>query len=148
MIDMIGQNPIFSSAIRLLIAQRLVRRLWPDTKQEYEPDEATRRWVKQVLAGLPSHVEHPDLESFKLWKPVSSEEAPFGYKGRIPILEQLIVTEEIQKFLRGDVLDIHTEIIEKAAKEQGMGRCSKLGCLRRCAAKPRSKRSIASSRLL
>lgn len=28
MIDMIGQNPIFSSAVRLLIAQRLVRKLW------------------------------------------------------------------------------------------------------------------------
>lgn len=119
-IDMIGQNPIFSSAVRLLIAQRLVRRLWDESKEEYEPDEATRRWVKDVLEGIPDDVELPDLDTFKLYRPVSTEDAPFGYKGRIPIMEQMVVTEEIQKFLRGDVTDVHTEAIEEVAKKQGM----------------------------
>lgn len=119
MIDMIGQNPIFSSAVRLLIAQRLVRRLHDESKEEYEPDEATRRWVKETLKGIPDTVDCPDLDTFKLWRPVSTPEAPFGYKGRIPVMEQLIVTEEIQKFLRGDILDIHAEAIEEVAKKQG-----------------------------
>lgn len=119
MIDMIGQNPIFSSAVRLLIAQRLVRRLHYDSKEEYEPDEATRRWVKETLKGIPDTVDCPDLDTFKLWRPVSTPEAPFGYKGRIPVMEQLIVTEEIQKFLRGDIVDIHAEAIEEVAKKQG-----------------------------
>lgn len=119
MIDMIGQNPIFSSAVRLLIAQRLVRRLHDESKEEYEPDEATRRWVKETLKGIPDTVECPDLDTFKLWRPVSTPEAPFGYKGRIPVMEQLIVTEEIQKFLRGDIVDIHAEAIEEVAKRQG-----------------------------
>ena len=66
MIDMIGQNPIFSSAVRLVIAQRLVRRLWDDSKEEYEPDEATRKWVKEVLKDLPENVDCPDLNTFKL----------------------------------------------------------------------------------
>ena len=121
MIDMIGQNPIFSSAVRLLIAQRLVRRLVDETKQEYEPDEATRRWVKETLEGIPADTPNvPDLDTFKLWKPVPSEDAPFGFKGRVPVMEQMVVNEEIQKFLRGDVLDVHTEAIEKVAKENGM----------------------------
>ncbi len=119
MIDMIGQNPIFSSAVRLLIAQRLVRRLHDESKEEYEPDEATRRWVKETLKGIPDTVDCPDLDTFKLWRPVSTPEAPFGYKGRIPVMEQLIVTEEIQKFLRGDIVDIHAEAIEEVAKRQG-----------------------------
>ena len=119
MIDMLGQNPIFSSAVRLLIAQRLVRRLHDDSKEEYEPDEATRRWVKETLKGIPDTVDCPDLDTFKLWRPVSTPEAPFGYKGRIPVMEQLIVTEEIQKFLRGDIVDIHAEAIEEVAKKQG-----------------------------
>ena len=46
MIDMIGMNPIFSSAIRLLIAQRLVRKLDKNAK-EYIPDEATKKWVRK-----------------------------------------------------------------------------------------------------
>lgn len=119
-IDMIGQNPIFSSAVRLLIAQRLVRRLHDESKEEYEPDEATRNWVKEVMRDLPPHVDCPDLDTFKLWRPVATDEVPFGYKGRIPVMEQLVVTEEIQKFLRGDIADVHTEAIEAAAKKNGM----------------------------
>ena len=53
MIDMIGMNPIFSSAIRLLIAQRLVRKL-DQNAQEYIPDEATKKWVRNVLEGVPA----------------------------------------------------------------------------------------------
>lgn len=120
MIDMIGQNPIFSSAVRLIIAQRLVRRLHDESKEEYEPDEATKAWVKEVLKDLPKSVERPDLDEFTLWRPVATDEAPFGYVGRIPIMEQLVVTEEIQKFLRGDVVDVHAELIEAEAKKQGM----------------------------
>ncbi len=119
MIDLIGVNPIFSSAIRLVVAQRLVRKL-DDNKEEYEPDEATRKWVKDALKELPSHVDRPDLDTFKLWRPVKTNESPFGYKGRIVIMEQMVVTEPIQAFLRGDVEDVHTETIEKAAREAGM----------------------------
>lgn len=120
MIDLIGVNPIFSSAIRLLIAQRLVRRLHDTTKEEYEPDEATKRYVHEVLDTLPENIEKPNLDNFKLWRPVPSDDAPFGYKGRMVIMEQMVVSEEIQKFLRGDIEEIHTEVIDKAARKEGM----------------------------
>jgi type II secretory ATPase GspE/PulE/Tfp pilus assembly ATPase PilB-like protein len=120
MIDLIGVNPIFSSAIRLMIAQRLVRRLDDETKEEYEPDEATRRWVQNALKDLPAHIEKPDFNTFKLWRPVISENSPFGFRGRIVIMEQMVVGENIQKFLRGDIKDINTEAIERAARESGM----------------------------
>lgn len=119
MIDLVGVNPIFSTAIRMVIAQRLVRRL-DDNKQEYEPDEATKKWVREVLKDLPDHVDVPDLNNFKLWRPVESEDSPFGYSGRIVIMEQMVVTEPIQAFLRGDVADVHTDLIEKAARQEGM----------------------------
>ncbi len=120
MIDLIGVNPIFSSAIRLVIAQRLVRRLDDATKEAYDPDEPTKQWVRAALANLPEHVEKPDLENFKLYRPVVTENNPFGYSGRIVIMEQMVVTEDIQKFLRGDVQDVHAEVIEKAARAGGM----------------------------
>lgn len=120
MIDLIGVNPIFSSAIRLVIAQRLVRRLDDTTKEAYQPDDATRKYIESVLAGLPSHVDVPNLDEIQLYKPVSSESSPFGYSGRIVIMEQMVVNEEIQKYLRGDLKDVHAESIEKTAREQGM----------------------------
>lgn len=129
MIDLIGVNPIFSSAIRLLIAQRLVRRLHDATKEEYEPDEATKMYVRTVLQDLPEGIEKPDLNSFKLWRPVPSDEAPFGYKGRVVIMEQMIVNEDIQKFIRGDIQDIHVEAIEKTAQKNGMPTLLQVGVL-------------------
>lgn len=119
MIDLIGVNPIFSTAIRMVMAQRLVRKL-DDNKEEYEPDASTRKWVYEVLKDLPDHIEKPDFDNFKLYRPVKTEESPFGYKGRIVIIEQLVVTEPIQAFLRGDVADVHAEAIEKIARQNGM----------------------------
>jgi type II secretory ATPase GspE/PulE/Tfp pilus assembly ATPase PilB-like protein len=129
MIDLIGVNPIFSSAIRMLIAQRLVRRLHDATKEEYEPDEATRTYVRDVLKGIPDEIEKPDLDTFKLWRPVPSDDVPFGYKGRVVIMEQMVVNENIQKFLRGDVKDVHTEVIEEEAKKGGMLTLLQVGVL-------------------
>ena len=120
MIDLIGVNPIFSTAVRLVIAQRLVRRLDDATKEAYEPDEATKEWVRDVLKDLPARVEKPDLENFQLYRPVRSESSPFGYNGRMVIMEQLVVNEAIQKFIRGDIKDVHAEVVEQASREAGM----------------------------
>lgn len=118
MIGMIGINPIFSSAIRLLIAQRLVRRLYDPSKQEYEPDESTKKWVRDTLEGVaPERLEGIDLNNFKLWKPGVHAEAPFGFKGRIVVMEQMVVNHDIQAFLRGDIADANPEAIEEAAKK-------------------------------
>jgi type II secretory ATPase GspE/PulE/Tfp pilus assembly ATPase PilB-like protein len=126
MIDLIGTNPIFSSSIRMVIAQRLVRKL-SDTKQVYEPDEAEKKYVRRVLKGLSPEVLREELgfdinlDDFKLYRAVPGGESdPFGFKGRICIMEQMIVTEEIQKFIRGDVEDVNTDLIEETAKNLGM----------------------------
>src|SRR5664279_3071524 len=52
--DIIGQNPLFVSAIRLVMAQRLVRRLDDATKIAYQPSEAELQVIKRVLDGLPN----------------------------------------------------------------------------------------------
>ena len=44
-----------------------------------------------------------DLNNFKLWKPAPHPDAPFGFKGRIVVMEQMVVNEHIQAFLRGDI---------------------------------------------
>jgi len=129
MIDLVGVNPIFSTAIRLVIAQRLVRRLDDASKEEYEPDEATRNWVRTVLKDLPAHIEKPDMDSFKLWRPVPTEASPFGFKGRIVLMEQMVVRDSVQKFLRGDIQDVHAEMIEQAARSEGMATLLEVGVL-------------------
>ncbi len=122
MIDMIGTNPIFSSSVRLIIAQRLVRKL-ADTKQPYRPDEATIKYIRKAFENVSPEVLAKydiNLDDITLYHPVATEDIPFGYKGRTVIMEQLVVSEKIQEFIRGDVSDVNTSAIEKAAKEEGM----------------------------
>lgn len=120
MIDLIGVNPIFSSSVRLLIAQRLVRHL-DENKEAYKPDESTQRYIRDVMTGVDmSKYGNIDLNNITLWREKPSENSPFGFNGRTAIMEQLVVTEPIQKFIRGDVRDINTNDIEKTARAEGM----------------------------
>lgn len=130
MIDMIGQNPIFSNAIRMVIAQRLIRQLDDATKVPYKPDETTRQWIRDNLGDLPEGYERPNLDDITLYKPGSSEENPFGFVGRIMIMEQLVVSEEIQKYIRGDIKDVVVADIENSATKQGMLTMKQDGILR------------------
>lgn len=130
MIDMIGQNPIFSTAIRLVVGQRLVRRLDDDTKVPYQPDEATKKYIRAQLEGLPEHIPMPDIDNLTLYHPGKSEAVPFGYLGRMTIIEQMVVSEEIQAFLRGDVEDVNPVAIEKAARQAGMVTLAQDGILK------------------
>lgn len=120
LIDMIGVNPVFATAIRLVIGQRLVRKLDESSKQAYKPDEATIKYITDVLKDLPATVKKPDLTNITLYNPGKSENSPFGYKGRTVLMEQMQIDEKIQAFLRGDEKDISVAEIEKTAKEDGM----------------------------
>ena len=120
MVDLIGVNPIFSSSIRLVIAQRLVRKL-ADSKKERVATEAEANYIREALKDVPQEkLSGVNLDEIKLFDPVVTEEYPFGYNGRTVIMEQLVVTEEISKFIRGDVADVNTDVIEKTAKAGGM----------------------------
>ncbi len=120
MIDLIGVNPIFASSIRLIVAQRLVRKL-SDTKKARPATEAERDYIREVMQGVnPDILSDFDMENPLLYDPVVTDEDPFGYKGRTVIMEQLVVSDDIQAFIRGDVADINTKAIEETAKRNGM----------------------------
>jgi len=120
LMDVIGQNSLFISAIRLVMAQRLVRRLDPDTKVAYEPDAATMRQLQELVDGLPKTIKKPELHGLKLYKPGSSKENPYGYRGQIAIREQFRMTGEIRKLLEQRNTVISTQDIETAAINSGM----------------------------
>src|SRR4029077_673674 len=60
MLDMVGINPLFASAMRLIMAQRLVRRLDEKSKQPYKPDESLKRQLQTVIDSLPPNIPKPD----------------------------------------------------------------------------------------
>ncbi|MBR6532751.1 Flp pilus assembly complex ATPase component TadA [Candidatus Saccharibacteria bacterium] len=120
MIDLVGTNPIFANSIRLVIAQRLVRKL-TDDKEAREATPAEAKYIQSVLEGVSAEkLRGIDLNHITLYEPVKTEEFPFGFNGRKAIMEQLFITEEIQAFIRGDIKDINITAIEKAARAGGM----------------------------
>ena len=119
-VDMIGINPVFTTAIRVVIGQRLVRRLDPETRIEYEPDEMTKQWIRKTLADLPPTATKPDLDNIRLWRPGKSASNPFGYKGRTVLMEQLIMSDEIAKFISGEIKDVNANAIAATARREGM----------------------------
>lgn len=118
--DIIGRNPLFVSAIRLVMAQRLIRQLDDATKLPYKAGEEEVHLIKQVVDSLPVGVEKPNLEGLTLYKPGSSEDNPFGYKGQIAIREQFQMTGQIRKLLETHTEVISAQDIEAAATASGM----------------------------
>lgn len=120
MIDFIGVNPLFASAMHLIMAQRLVRRLDDNSKQPYQPDEGLRAQLQTVIDTLPPGIDRPDLSNVTLYKPGASADNPFGYSGQIPLREQMQMTPGIQQLLRLPAEQITTAVLEKKAIEDGM----------------------------
>jgi type IV pilus assembly protein PilB len=120
MMDVIGENPLFVSAIRLVMAQRLVRRLDPTTKQAFEPDEPTLSKIKEVIDSLPATIQKPNLEGLKLYKPGSSDDNPYGFSGQVPLREQFLMSGEIRNLLEHGGKVISAQSIEEAAIKSGM----------------------------
>jgi type II secretory ATPase GspE/PulE/Tfp pilus assembly ATPase PilB-like protein len=118
--EIIGQNPLFVSAIRLIMAQRLVRRLDDSIKQAYDPSEAEWNKINQIISTLPEGIEHPSLEGLKLYKPGSSEDNPYGFKGQLAIREQFTMSGRIRSLLEQGQSILSTQQIEEAAIASGM----------------------------
>lgn len=120
LMDVIGANPLFASAIRLVMAQRLVRRLDDTTKQAYDASPEEVEHIKQVLQTLPQNVQKPNLEGLKLYKPGKSADNPYGYRGQLALREQFLMSGEILKLMQGGNRATTTDEIEQAAVVSGM----------------------------
>ena len=131
--DVVGENPLFVSAIRLVMAQRLVRLLDDSTKQAYQPDDATKSRLITIINSLPENITKPDINNLTLYKPGSSVENPFGYKGQIPLREQFVMTGEIRTLLESGRKNLSAQEIEAAAVKSGMTTMLHDGILKVCA---------------
>ncbi|MDR1048978.1 MAG: GspE/PulE family protein [Synergistaceae bacterium] len=105
MVDM-GVAPfLVSASLSGVIAQRLVRRLCPLCKEEYEMSD---RLCEALEAPKGSHA----------WKPVGCNECRAGYKGRKGVYEIMMVDDDLRKMILEGAsnIDIRAEAIKKGMK--------------------------------
>ena len=89
LVDMGVEPFLIASSLVGVLAQRLVRRLCPDCKQPYEPDDAERE-----LLGLSAN------ESSQLFGPKGCSECDqIGYRGRIGIYELVNMDDGMRRLI-------------------------------------------------
>ena len=118
--DIIGKNPLFVSAIRLVMAQRLIRKLDDEIKEAYSPSESELQLITRVLMTLPADTPRPNIDGLQLYKPGHSTDNPFGYKGQFAIREQFTMTSQLRALLEKPETVLSTQSIEAAATASGM----------------------------
>jgi type II secretory ATPase GspE/PulE/Tfp pilus assembly ATPase PilB-like protein len=120
MLDAIQENPLFTSAIRVILAQRLLRKLDDDTKQAYTPDPSTIKWLQNVIDTMPSHIQRPNLEGLKLYRAIPSTDNPFGYSGQFAVRELLLMSPNVEDELKKPIREITERSIQSVAVNDGM----------------------------
>ncbi|PLX59206.1 MAG: MSHA biogenesis protein MshE [Vibrio alginolyticus] len=94
MIDMGAPGYLVASAVRAVVAQRLVRRVCPDCKTEDHLDDSRQQW----LAG-----RFPNQVGTTFYKGVGCQNCNLtGYRGRIGVFEMLEVEQEMMDKLRAN----------------------------------------------
>jgi len=114
----LGVNPsIIPSALRVSMAQRLVRKLCPDCKKEVAIEGAAVQEIEGTLEGIEDKSLLP-AEHSKMWLSVGCEKCnKTGYKGRIGIYEAILMDREIETVVQTSASDRE---IREAAKKQGL----------------------------
>jgi len=122
-IDNLGIPPfLMASSIELIIAQRLVRKLCPSCKIQYEPEPELMERTKHALEniGVPGKVTPEMLQNKKFFKesPHGCAECDgIGYKGRVGLYEIMAMNNEIRKMIMDRASSVD---IEKVALKNGM----------------------------
>ncbi len=120
LMDMIGQNPLLASSIRLIMAQRLVRHLCNVCKQSYKPSKQELLEIKTAFSSAPEK-DQPKPDAIKLYKAVGCDACHhFGFNGRLSVIEQLDMTPKLQELISNGTAATTTQAVEQAAIREGM----------------------------
>lgn len=125
LMDMDVEPFLLTSTMRVVIGQRLVRRLY-GSKEEYKlsKEEAVQLAkfinIDRVLSALVTEgiiEKNTKLEDITFCRPKPSTESPEGYKGRMVINEVLMVSPAINELI---MKQASSDTIEDQARKEGM----------------------------
>ncbi|NCN52980.1 type II/IV secretion system protein [Candidatus Wolfebacteria bacterium] len=117
-IDLGVKSTSIGPALNLIIAQRLVKRLCKNCKQEEKLEPSLEEKFKKIINALPDRVDKKQYEKIQIYKAVGCDTCKgVGYKGRVGIYELLRISKEIEDLMNKGAGEIE---IQKFALGQGM----------------------------
>ncbi|MGM0439196.1 MAG: GspE/PulE family protein [Patescibacteria group bacterium] len=125
LIDMGVEPFLVSSTVNIIIAQRLLRKLYSSKEGYYLSDNEVNDLkeycdldkIVNILKQKGEIREDETIRDVEFFKPVETEKAPDGYRGRIGAFEVLEVSEEIKDLV---VSRASSSKIKQKAREEGM----------------------------
>lgn len=112
------KGPTIGSALTLIIAQRLVRKLCQKCKKQIEFSKDWKIKVDKFLAKLPKRVGRSNYKNPALFSPVGCAACSnVGYRGRIGIFEFLEMTSEVQEVINKGISEL---TLQGLANDQDM----------------------------
>jgi type II secretory ATPase GspE/PulE/Tfp pilus assembly ATPase PilB-like protein len=119
MMDMGVEDFLIASTVKLVVAQRLIRRLCPDCKRKASPDPDHVRVISKY---------YPDAESWTYYEPVGCNECgQRGFRGRCAIFEFLEVVPAVANAINPETPDA---VLRELAIKSGMDTLMKNGLSR------------------
>lgn len=113
LLDLKAEPFLLASSMTCIVAQRVVRRICPDCKEEYDPPPEVVGEIKKVLGKL-----YPAKKGLKLSRGKKCDRCnSTGYLGRVGIFEVLPITEKTARLI---LEHASAGEIEKVAVEEGM----------------------------
>ncbi len=101
LIDLGVDKSLLPPSLRLIIAQRLLRRVCLNCYEEYEPNDELKNIIKEKLKSIPQDLYREiNFENLKLVRAKGCEKCFFtGYKGRVAIFELLEISKTVEEVI-------------------------------------------------
>ncbi|MFA5935170.1 MAG: ATPase, T2SS/T4P/T4SS family [Candidatus Paceibacterota bacterium] len=118
LIDLNVNSKIMSSAISIVTAQRLLRKLCVYCKEEGDPTEKEKIIIEKTIASINDKTYLEGIQTTKIFHAKGCEKCNgTGYKGRIAVCEAILTTKEVEEVINGNPSDRE---IKKAAESQNI----------------------------
>ncbi len=118
LVDLGVKPTTIGSAVSLVIAQRLVRRLCSECKKAINSDRELKSKIENFLNKLPGKIDKAPYAKFTVYEPVGCVKCNnFGYKGRVGIFEFM---ESQTGFEEAILKDASRVTLKELARKQGM----------------------------
>ncbi|MEM1092521.1 MAG: type II secretion system ATPase GspE [Pseudomonadota bacterium] len=120
LLDMGVDDYLLTSTVTGILAQRLVRRLDPDSREPYEA-------LPEVVEEL-ELARYTDQNPIQLYRAMPSDNSPTGYVGRSSILEFLRMTDPLRRLVMqhadaSKIMDLAREEGMRTMYEDGLAKC-------------------------
>lgn len=101
----LGVNPqVFSSALNLVMAQRLVRVLCPDCKKQIPLEGKNKEVLEKIMGSIRDKSYLDGIQTDHVWDAVGCSKCNnSGYIGRIGIYEAIVMDQSVEEIVRANV---------------------------------------------